>query len=151
MDEVTRNTSYLGDIVFSAGELSANISAADMLSVLNDCRGGNSLDDKWGGIQKDSWCNGWDRYICLKPGTYIVDMWFRISGTTACSGYLMVNDMSETNTNAIYWTRQNTSVTSSYRFPPLTLKRHDFIFMKLTGGTIHSNQETGCRVSIRKV
>ena len=122
-----------------------------MLSVLNDCRGGNSLDDKWGGIQKDSWCNGWDRYICLKPGTYIVDMWFRVSGTTDCSGYLMVNDMSETNTNAIYWTRQNTSVTSSYRFPPLTLKRHDFIFMKLTGGTIHSNQETACRVSIRKV
>ena len=66
-DEVTRDTSYIGDGVIlvrhDAGWQSENH--------WNRQRG------KFGHLDcyvKDSWCSGYDRFICLKPGMYTIEM-----------------------------------------------------------------------------
>ena len=66
-DEVTRDTSYIGDVVLVQGINSGHISSAGVDIVWDEARGTSSSLEVF---NKDSWAIAYERFICLKAGWY---------------------------------------------------------------------------------
>ena len=71
-DEVTRDTSYIGNIVLSTTTDTAT--TWDAAIIMDDWRGGSAGSTNRPNFNKDSWAIAYDRFICLKDGTYEITL-----------------------------------------------------------------------------
>ena len=86
-DEVTRDTSYIGDMVLRGHPELQNTAFSTI--IIEEWRGRSAH----GGMTSDrfnkNFAIAYDRYICLKSGQYRID-WFNYSNTALSEGTTMI-------------------------------------------------------------
>ena len=126
-DEVTRDTSYIGNTVFTAFEgEAAHITAAALISKIEEYRGGDAGFGHWGGTQKD-WAIALDRWICLKAGHYHISMITR--NLANFNLYLIVNSTTDNATYSHLMKCQEQYMVGTFTCPDLQLHRGDTIYL----------------------
>jgi hypothetical protein len=110
-DEVTRDTSYIGDTVLSLASTSTDY-ATTTVTIMDECRGITlGLSHYW----KDSWAMGYDRLICMKTGEYRIEMPM-LAGPVGDAGSIKVNGTIVITMNALASLRQQTTLAFSHYF-----------------------------------
>jgi hypothetical protein len=149
-DEVTRDVSYIGNQVFSAAEITDHITAAAIITKINDYRGVFAADGKVHGVQKDV-AIAYDRYYILKAGSYQVKVIYR-SQTTNAAFRLIVNSPTNVMAKNLYFNIIENTKGESKVYPVLYLQRGDYLYMLREGGTFYGvNAEAGIKFQITRV
>ena len=107
-DQVTRDTSYLGNIVLSTTTDSAT--NWDAIIIMDEWRGGASGNTSKMNFNKDSWAIAYDRFICLKDGTYEITL---MTSMQATNGYFGLMVGSSGTSNAVRLTMQRAGTNQS--------------------------------------
>ena len=119
-DEVTRDTSYMGKIVVQCREDTGGWFSNDAFWKFDIFRGMYYHTPM---VMKDSWCFGYDRWICLKSGYYRIDVQVLMHPNTG-QCYIYING----NTNPSLTFHQNTSsTTQNYASGDFYFNRGDYV------------------------
>ena len=149
-DEVTRDTSYIGNTVFGVTNVADGNITGNIIINLNDYRGAASANSTWNAVQKDV-AIGFDRWYILEDGQYECRAFYRAAATN--TGWrLLVNAIAFNDQHHFYHNITANSQSTQVSFPILTLKRGDFIFLLMEGGNIGpGNYEAGMKFEILKL
>jgi len=144
-DEVTRDTSYIGNGVLCTSRDGGTISSATFIpDILRGTHGANN------GIQK-YFAIAYDRYICLQDGQYEITS-NKYVADTANSFYLLKNLVAATTTaNIIAYQRTASADDCISLTASVHLKRGDFISEFCNGGAYDGNSPTTNQLYIKKL
>ena len=96
-DEVTRDTSYIGNSVLVCSVDGQSDIGSSLTDIVFDVWRGDS-DSGFNKIQfynKDSWSPGYNEVICLKDGTYAISIQISSDGNSTTSGAVLFYNDSE--------------------------------------------------------
>ena len=147
-DEVTRDTSYLGNLVISGSRDGGNVT--DTIFIFDWWRGNFEDNNGLIAVQKKHWTIAYDRVICLIEGIY--EVYVQVYGN-GIDTRLYVNKNDAANTNAVYslgYIRADpaddtVSLTASTHF-----KRGDYVAVRI-GGTGRGDNTWSNQIQIKKV
>ena len=146
-DQLTRDTSYIGNCVFSATRDGGNISNA---SWVYDWYRGNFDDDNNTAVQKEHWAIAYDRLICLVDGTYEIYLQNYFS---SADGHLLLNKNAtgNTNANAISYRRVDPGDHTGNINVSDHFMRGDYINLYVAGNVIAGEQTYFTNIQIKKL
>jgi hypothetical protein len=123
-DEVTRDTSYIGSTVLSAGH-DSTVSQSTTI-IFDDWRGNSATHtDPWVTFyNKDSFAIDYDRHICLKEGSYVITICTIGATSAGKAGILFING------TTISQGHVSTHYTQSSTTTAVQLKRGDYLQVK---------------------
>ena len=122
-DEVTRDTSYIGNLCLQsstdAGAVSANVTV-----IMDEWRGKQSVNRT---SSNKYFAIAYDRVICLVDGQYQIQVQTiaRASGTAENSAKIYING-----TNSIYGHTSGSNHSAATSILPIPLKRGDYVQIK---------------------
>ena len=149
-DEFTRDTSYLGNVVLQVSGTGDSTNSGQMVA-LNKHRGYLAAGERLNGIIKDNFCFSYDRIYCLVDGQYQLEFWMRTASSDVINRCI-INSASSSIAKQAYFQAQVNAETDSYEFPPIQLKRNDFIYFLRESGTIMgSAAESGPFLTIKQL
>ena len=71
-DEITRDTSYIGNNVACLTRTGGNLGGSDENIIWDQARGYGAGSSSVSFFNKDSWAISWDRLVCLRDGDYTI-------------------------------------------------------------------------------
>ena len=150
-DEVTRDTSYLGNLVVCASRDGGNVTSAtfipDIIRGVHSSQSNGSINN---GVQK-YFAIAYDRYICLEDGQYEITS-NKYSNGQDTSFYLLKNLASgTTSANVIAWQRCDSPDESLSLTASIYLKRGDFIAEYCSGGAFYATEGHYNQLYIKKL
>jgi len=146
-DEVTRDTSYLNNLVISASRDGGNVT--DTIFIFDWWRG-NFEDNKLTSVHKKHWAISYDRIICLIEGTY--EIYVQVYGNIIDTRlYVNKNNASDSSASqSLGYVRADpaddtVSLTASCHF-----ERGDYVAVRI-GGQGRGDQTYANQIQIKKV
>ena len=122
-DEVTRDVSYIGNVVMNGSMSGSSIGATWTDAVADEWRGLVKLDRGW----KDSFVWGYDRAICLKEGYYQVDF---LSVCNLNDGLAEIELNDATSLSMVAAEGQSHNIGNLHHSVSINLKRGDYLKFK---------------------
>ena len=149
-DQVTRDTSYIGNVIFSGHETGAHISGSSTIDGMTDWRGIHGGHRASQGIQKGVAISR-DKFIILENGMYQIYMFFR-SQSASVAYRLVINGSAYDDAKHFYFNTQDNNETNPMVAPLMQLNRGDYLYILREGGTTFGvNHEAGFKFEIIKL